>query len=126
MLLAAKPPGIKLKFIPSEWLSALRTVEPLIDEEKDKGAISLHFADGVVQFKNVGVGSTATDETGYEQLDPDPIFDPKEFDLKLTAKYLSGFLSKAGAEGTLGITDGPIRFESENVVVLTMPIGGKK
>jgi hypothetical protein len=59
-------------------------------------------------------------------LEPDPIFEPREFDLRLTAKYLPGFLSKAGTEATLGITDGPVRLESENVVVLTMPIGGKK
>jgi DNA polymerase III sliding clamp (beta) subunit (PCNA family) len=120
------PVTAKFSFKTEDWLSALRTVEPLIDDEKDKGAISGLFRDGVVQWGSVGVGSTATDEAGYEQLEPDPIFDPKEIKLKLTAKYLSGFLSRAGAEATFGITEKPIRLESEGVVVLTMPFGGKK
>lgn len=124
--LLAMPPTIKFKLNPPEWRSATRTVESLIDEEKDKGAISLQFRESVVQFKNTGVGSTALDEAPYEQLDPDPIFDPRELTLKLTAKYLSGFLSKAGSEATLGITEKPIRLESDGVVVLTMPIGAKK
>jgi hypothetical protein len=101
-------------------------VESLIDEEKDKGAISLQFRENVVQFLNVGIGNVASDEAPYEQLDPDPVFEPKEFSLKLTAKYLSGFLSRAGADATLSITEHPIRLESDGVVVLTMPIGAKK
>lgn len=126
-VLLVKPPSIKIKLNPQEWLSALRTLEPLIDEEKDKGAITLQFKENVVQYKNIGVGNIATDEAAYEQLDPDPFFEPKEFTLNLTAKYLSGFLSKAGDDATLGVTDGPIRLESGNVVVLTMPAkGGKK
>lgn len=124
--LLAMQPTLKIGIKPQEWLSALRTVESLIDEEKDKGNIAVHFSEGVVQFRNVGVGSIASDESVYEQLDPDPVFDPKEFDLKLTAKYLSGFLSRAGAEATLGITEHPVRLESDGVVVLTMPIGAKK
>jgi DNA polymerase III sliding clamp (beta) subunit (PCNA family) len=124
-VLLVKKPTIKLSFKPADWLTAIKTVEPLIDEEKDNGQIALHFSSDVVQFLNVGIGNTASDEAGYEQLDPDPIFDPKEFDLRLSAKYLSGFLSKAGAEATLGIIDMPVRLESDNVVVLTMP-GGKK
>jgi DNA polymerase III sliding clamp (beta) subunit (PCNA family) len=124
--LLAMPTETKFGFKTEEWLNALRTAELLIDEEKDKGAISLHLSENVVQFKNTGVGSTATDEAGYEQIYPDPIFDPKEARLKLTAKYLSGFLSRAGTEATFGITERPIRLESDGVVVLTMPFGGKK
>jgi hypothetical protein len=120
------PTTFKIGFKPAEWLSALRTVESLIDEEEDKGAISLHLADGVVKCLNVGIGNVASDEAPYEQLDPDPVFDPREINLKLTAKYLSGFLSRAGTEATLGITEKPIRLESDGVVVLTMPIGAKK
>jgi hypothetical protein len=125
-LLLAMPPSVQFKFKTEEWLNALHTIEALIDEEKDKGAVILHFADNVVQFKNNAVGSTAVDEAGYEQLDPDPVFDPREITLKLTAKYLSGFLSRAGAEATFGVTEKPIRLESDGVVVLTMPFGGKK
>jgi len=125
-VLLVKQPSTKIKLNPQEWLSALRTLEPLIDEEKDKGAITLKFKENVVEWVNVGVGNIASDESGYEQLEPDPFFDPKEFTLNLTAKYLSGFLSKAGEDSTLGITDGPIRLESGNVVVLTMPAKGVK
>ena len=124
--LLAMPVITKFGLKSAEWLSALRTVESLIDEEKDKGAIGLQFRESVVQFLNTGVGNIASDEASYEQLDPDPVFDPQEINLKLTAKYLSGFLSKAGSEATLGITEKPIRLESYGVVVLTMPIGGKK
>ena len=120
------PPTLTFGFKPSEWLSATRTVESLIDEEKDKGAISLQFRENVVQFLNVGIGNVASDEAPYEQLDPDPIFDPRELTFKLTAKHLSGFLSKAGSEATLSITEKPVRLESDGVVVLTMPIGAKK
>ena len=125
-VLLVKPPSIKIKLNPQEWLSALRTLEPLIDEEKDKGAITLQFKENVVKWNSVGVGNIASDESGYEQLEPDPFFEPKEFTLNLTAKYLSGFLSKAGGDATLGVTDGPIRLESGNVVVLTMPAKGTK
>lgn len=124
--LLAMVPTLKFGLKPQEWLSALRTVESLIDEEKDKGAISLHLADSVVEFRNTGVGNIASDESRFEQIYPDPIFEPVTIDLKLTAKYLSGFLSRAGAEATLGITEHPIRLESDGVVVLTMPIGAKK
>lgn len=122
--LLAKIPEIRITFKPEELLSALRTVEPIIDETVDKGAVSLHFDSGVVQFMNIGVGSTASDEASYEQLEPDPVFDPKTFDLRLTAKYLSGFLSKATGDCVLGVTDKPIRLESDGVVVLTMPVPG--
>ena len=124
--LLVKPSLTKIKLNPQEWLSALRTLEPLIDEEKDNGAISLHFKENVVKWSSVGVGNIASDESGYEQLEPDPFFEPKEFSLNLTAKYLSGFLNKAGDDATLGVTDGPIRLESGNVVVLTMPAKGVK
>jgi len=124
--LLAMPATIKFKLKPQEWLSALRTVEALIDEEQDKGAIALHLAEGVVILKNIGVGHVASDEAAYEQLDPDPVFDPKEITLKLTAKYLSGFLTRSGENATLGITEHPVRLESDGVVVLTMPVGGKK
>ena len=123
--LLAKPVKSLFSVNTEEWLSALRTVEPLIDETVDKGAVCIQFCDGVVQFSNIGVGSTAVDEASYEQLDPDPLFNPQEFDLKVTAKYLSGFLSKATGEVTFGVTDKPIRLESDGVVVLTMPVGGK-
>ena len=124
-VLLAKKPSIKVGFKSAEWLNALRTVEPLIDEEKDGGRVSLQFRENVVQFLNVGIGNTASDEASYEQLEPDDPFETKEFSLKLTAKYLSGFLSKAGSDATLGVTDLPVRLESDNVVMLTMP-GGKK
>jgi DNA polymerase III sliding clamp (beta) subunit (PCNA family) len=123
-VLLVKQPHTKVKLNPQEWLSALRTIEPLIDEEKDKGAISLTFKENVVEWLNIGVGNTASDESSYEQLEPDPFFEPKEFGLNITAKYLSGFLSKAGDDATLGITDRPVRLESGNVVVLTMPAPG--
>ena len=124
-VLLAKKPSTKVGFKSAEWLNALRTVEPLIDEEKDGGRVSLQFRENVVQFLNVGIGNTASDEASYEQLEPDDPFETKEFSLKLTAKYLSGFLSKAGSDATLGVTDLPVRLESDNVVMLTMP-GGKK
>jgi hypothetical protein len=124
--LLAKEPSVKVSFKTAEFLSAIHTVEPLIDETVDKGAISIHFSDGVIKCSNIGVGSTASDEAAYEQVDPDPVFDPREFDLKLIAKYLTGFLGKSTGEATLGVTDGPVRLESDNVVVLTSPIGGKK
>jgi DNA polymerase III sliding clamp (beta) subunit (PCNA family) len=124
-LLAMKSHTV-LGFKTEEWWSALRTVDPLIDDEKDNGAVSGFFRNNVVQWEGVGIGSVATDEAAYEQLEPDPIFDPKELELKINAKHLSGFLSRAGTEATLGITEKPIRLESEGVVVLTMPIGAKK
>lgn len=121
-------PKMKFGFEPENWLSALRTIEPLIDDA-DEGAITMQFADGVVQWKNIGVGSTASDESAYEQLDPDPVFEPTTVsNLKVYANYLSGFLSKAGKTATLGLIakEKPIRLESDGVVVLTMPVAGKK
>jgi DNA polymerase III sliding clamp (beta) subunit (PCNA family) len=121
-LIAAKHP-VTLQLSPEKWIPALRTVETLIDEEKDNGFISLQFKDGVVQFRTVGVGSTASDEAEYEQINPDPVFDPKEFSMKVKAKYLSGFLAKSGAIATLSVTSSkvPIRYESGPVVAITTP-----
>ena len=121
-LIATKHP-VTLQISPEKWIQALRTVETLIDEEKDAGNISLHFKDGVVQFSTVGVGSTASDEAEYEQTTPDPVFDPKEFSMKVKAKYLSGFLAKSGGVATISVTSSkvPIKYESGQVVAITTP-----
>jgi DNA polymerase III sliding clamp (beta) subunit (PCNA family) len=119
-IISAKHP-VTLQIPSEKWIPALRTVETLIDEEKDSGNISLHFKDGVVQFSTIGIGSTASDEAEYEQIDPDPVFDPKEFRMKVKAKYLSGFLAKAGPVATISVTSSkvPIRYESGQVVAFT-------
>ncbi len=123
--LLSKPCRIKIGFKPTDWVPALRTVEPMVEEE-DKGAVGLHFFDGVLECKSVGVGSTASDETVYEQIDPDPVFDPKDFSLKLKIKDLLGFMSKAGEDCTLGVADQMVKLESEGVVVLSMPVKEQK
>ena len=125
----ASQPKLKFKFNPEEWLSAMKTVEPLMDETVDQGGISVHLSDSVVVFSNISVGSTAQDEAGYEQVDPDPIFEPATVkNLKVRAKYLSGFLAKATGETTMGLIDknSPIRLESGNVQALMMPLASKK
>ena len=126
--LLAIPSKLKFSFKPEEWLAALKTVEPLIDDV-DQGAIGLHFGEGVVQFSSIGIGSRAEDEAEYEQLDPDPIFQPVTVsNLKVSAKLLSGFLSKAGPEATMGLVEKskPVRLESGNVTSLIMPMFVKK
>ena len=113
------PNNVVFSFKPEDWMSGFRTVEALTDEAT---GISLLFKDGVVQWSSVGVGSTASDESPYEQVTPDPVFEPKEVRLKLGVKFLSGFLSKATGKATLSLTDKntPVRFESNGVLVLTM------
>lgn len=120
--LLSAAPHTKLSFQAEDLLSVLRTVEPMIDESVDQGAVALHFKDGVVQCLSGGVGSTAQDETVYEQIDPDPIFDPREVRLKLNVKYLSSFLSKAKGPAVLSLTNKPVFLESGNMLVLTMPM----
>lgn len=107
-----------------EFVSALRTVETLI-EDTDKGAVALHFQDGVLSLGNIGVGSTARDQVSYEQLEPDPVFDPKDFQIKVAAKYLSSFLSKAPEFVTIGFSGSlkPIKIEYGNMTGVMMPIG---
>jgi hypothetical protein len=120
---------LKFGFVPGEWMAALRTIETLIDESVDQGGIDLQFAEGVVQWSNVGVGSTASDESPYEQIDPDPLFQPVMVsDLRIKAKYLSGFLAKAGEKATIGLTDKkkPIVLESGNMMTLMTPMASKK
>lgn len=127
--LLSVPSKLKFGFKTEEWVSALRTVETLIEESVDQGGIDLQFAEGVVQWNNTGVGSTASDEAPYEQIDPDPLFQPVTVsNLRVKAKYLSGFLAKAGEESTLGLVDKnkPIRLESGNMTTLVMPMAGKK
>lgn len=127
--LLAAVPSARLKFSPANWLAGLRTVEPLIDKAADQGTIDLHLDSGVLQWSTVGVGSTAYDESEYEQVDPDPIFEPVTVsNLRLKAKPLSGFLSRAGEEATMGISGKkqPVRFESDGIVVLIMPAGKKE
>ena len=121
-ILSAKHP-VTLQIPSDKWVQALRTVETLIEEEKDGGNISLHFKDGVVQFSTIGIGSTASDEAEYEQIEPDPVFDPKEFKMKVKAKYLSGFLSKSGTTATISLTSSkvPIRYSSGQISAFTTP-----
>jgi hypothetical protein len=98
-----------------------------MDESVDQGQISLLFKEGVLKCTNIGdSGSRAEDEASYEQLEPDPVFDPKISQLNLAAKYLSGFLSKAQGVTSLSVTDRPVRLESDGVVVLTMAGRGSK
>ena len=120
------PSSVKYGFKSEDLMSALRTVEPLIDESVDKGAISLLFKDGVVQCSYGGTVSEASDEAPCEQLDPDPLFDPKETTIRMQAKYLSSFLSRASGPSSFGVTSRPIRMESDGVVVLTMALPEKK
>jgi hypothetical protein len=122
--LLASPPSIKFGFTPEEWLSALQTVEPLIDESVDQGAVALHFKDGVVQLSSVGVGSTAQDEAGYEQLEPD-VFDPQEVKLRLNVKFLNAFLSKAKGPAVFGVAERAVRLETKEVTMLCMPMKEK-
>jgi hypothetical protein len=123
----ALPALTKLRLEPAELLAALRTVEPLMDEAVDQGQISLQFSDGVVYCRSIGdSGSRAQDEAPYEQLEPDPVFEPKEHNLKLLAKYLIGFLSKAQGVTTLSITERPVRLEADGMVVLAMSGKGSK
>lgn len=121
-------PKIVLSLNPQEWMSALRTVEPLIDPSVDSGGVVGKFKDGSVTWTAGGVGSMASDEAPYEQTFPDPIFDSKEFTLRVNEKYLSSFLSKAGDSAVLKLTDTnkPIQMESGNVTVLMMPMKGSK
>ena len=121
-LIVAQHP-VTIQFSPEKWAPALRTVETLIEEEKDSGNISLQFKDGNVAFRTVGVGSTASDEAEYEQLTPDPVFDAKEFAMKVKARYLSGFLAKAGEKATIGVTSSkkPITYESGQIMAITTP-----
>jgi DNA polymerase III sliding clamp (beta) subunit (PCNA family) len=123
-------PSVRFKINPEEFLSAIRTVEPLI-EDIDKGHISLLFQEGVVYCSSIGVGNTASDEATYEQILPDPVFEPIKIEnLRLLAKHLTGFLGRSGKEATISMTgkDKPVRLESDGVVVLTMPfvVKGKK
>jgi DNA polymerase III sliding clamp (beta) subunit (PCNA family) len=120
--LLAAAPHTKLSFLAENLLSVLRTVEPMVDESVDQGAVALHFKDGVVQCLSGGVGSTAQDETVYEQTEPDPIFEPREVRMKLNVKYLSSFLSKAKGPAVLSITNKPVWLASGNMLVLTMPM----
>lgn len=120
----ALPSRMTFGFDSSQFLDALRTVEPMIDESVDSGGIILTFKDGSVILNTVGL-SYAQDESSYEQIDPDPIFDPKEFKVKLNAKYLSGFLNKAKGNVVMGVTENPIKLESGDIQVLVMPMAGK-
>ena len=121
----ALKPHTRFQFLTEDWKSALHTVEPLVDESVDGGIIQLIFKDNCVTIATIGIGSTAQDAANYEQIDPDPVFDPKELTLRFNAKYLSGFLAKAGKTATLGLTDNPVRMESDGVVQITMPVEDK-
>jgi hypothetical protein len=119
-----------VEYKPEEWLSALRTVEPLIDESVDQGGVALHFKDGVVHWSNIGVGSSGSDESPYEQIEPDPIFEPKYLKIRLKAEYVSGFLSKASGVSKFQLLEGKtiaVKFSSGNVdMVLKAMIAPKE
>jgi len=128
----AVTPILKFSFKPEEWLAAYRTVEPLLEEEEeeDGGArpVTLHFADGVVQFSTSGTGTNGSDESVYDQVEPDPLFDPQEITLVVNADHLSGFLSKVTGEATLAFTamNKPLKYESGGLQTLTFLRKGSK
>lgn len=127
--LLANPSKLIFGFDPEEWISALKTVEPLIDETVDQGGITLHFADNVVVFKTDSIGSSAQDEAPYEQLEPDPIFEPvTASNLRVNAKYLSQFLSKASGKSSINLVDraSPVKMVSGNMMTLMMPMPSGK
>ncbi len=125
----ALTPTMEFGFSPQSWLDALKTVEPLI-EENDLRSVKVQLKDGCVTFSNIGAGSNARDEAEYEQLLPDPIFDPISVSILMNFDYLSGFLAKAGESATLSLTDNtkPIRLESgatQTYFMATKPRGAK-
>lgn len=131
-LLATKP-VVTFQFKPEEWLTAFRTVEtviePFITEEgATENHVYLHFSEDVVQFSSSGTGATAKDEAGHEQLEPDPLLEPKELSLIMVAEHLSGFLSKASGSATFSFVDKskPITLECGGVKVLTFCRKGSK
>ena len=109
----------------ADFVSALRTIEPLIEEETDGGGISIQIRDGVVQLSSLGTGNRSEDSVEYEQVYPDPVFDPKEFSLKMKASYLSSFFSKAGEISTVSFLgpNKPVKFQSGDITTIVMPIG---
>ena len=126
--LLANTPTLVFQFNPEEWLAAYRTVEPIIEPNEMENHVTLQFTDGVVQFISQGTGSTAKDEAGYEQLEPDPLLEPTGITLVMRADHLSGFLSKASGAATLSFSrmDKPLKLESAGVQVLTFPRKGSK
>lgn len=126
--LLATPATVVFKFKPEEWLAAFRTVEPVIEEDEGEAKVALHFSEGVVQFSSSGTGATARDESGYEQLDPDPLLEPKDMTLVVIADHLSGFLSKSVGEATLSFSqmDKPLTLECGGTKVLTFCRKGSK
>ena len=124
--LFAVKPKLRFQFNPEEWLNALKTIEPLI-EDVDEGGVALHLENSVLVLSNRS--NTATDEAGYEQVDPDPIFEPvKVSGLTLNAKHWSAFLSKASNPAYINLTEkrGAVKLESGNIMTLVMPLANKK
>lgn len=127
--LLANPATLVVKFSPEEWLAAYRNVEPVIEPNEDgESQVCLQFSDGVVQLSSKGTGSTAKDEAGYEQVDPDPLLEPTDITLVMIADHLSGFLSKSSGEATLSFSrvDKPLKLESGVLQVLTFCRKGSK
>ena len=119
----------KISLQAEELLAALRTVEPLMDETLDSGAVALQIRDGVVYLQTIATGSTASDQVTYEQVDPDPVFDPKEISIRISASYLSGFVAKASGPVTMSFLGpkSPVMLEYKNITTIVMPCWeGKK
>jgi hypothetical protein len=127
--LLATVPEMTFKFKSEDWLTAYRTVEPCIEPTPEgENHVHLLFRDGVVQFNSSGTGATAKDESVYEQLEPDGMFDPVNPTFVMIAGHLSGFLSKTSGEATLSFSrmDKPMKLESGGIQVLTFPRKGSK
>ena len=99
---------------PVEAIAALRIVEPL--ESSEDSSIGLHFVDGVLHLSSLG----ASDEIDYEQLTPDPIFEPIEFKTAINYKHLQGIVAKSSDKLVLSVTspEGILRFDSGEITTL--------
>jgi hypothetical protein len=107
---------------------SIRTVEPLVDTSLGDGSgVTCSFSGDVVSLFAVDSGSRAEDSSPYEQVYPDPIFDPKDVTVKLKLAHLASFLNKAGKDFLLRYIapDKPVQLVSGDTQVLTMPMRGK-
>lgn len=105
---------LQFSFDPIAVAQSLKIVEPTDDGD---GSVGLHFADGVLQLFSVG----ASDEIEYEQLTPDPVFEPVDFITRVNYKHLQGIVSRASDKLLLSASgsEGILRFDSGDVTTLT-------
>lgn len=112
----------EFRFRAEDAKEALRQVEPVVPADEVQ-RVGFEFGDGL-RVHSESEGSIAEDAIPFEQLVPDPMFDPAKFSVALGHAYLSDFFSAVAGDVRLCANSAtePVWLEAGDRKLLLAPV----